>query len=85
MLLNGGLVVRLSQVASELALGLKPHLEPSFVLRERKLAELRLIPHGHPVQHDYHHEDGSDDDTARVVDAAFRSPAARNQRSDRSY
>ena len=31
MLLNGALFVRLNQVASELALGLKPHMDPSFV------------------------------------------------------
>ena len=85
MLLSGGLVVRLSQVASVLALGLKPHLEPSFVLRERKLAEVRVIPHGHPVQHDDHHTDSSEDDTARVVDDAFRRPAARNQRSNHRH
>ena len=77
--------MRLSQVVSVVALGLKPHMEPLFDLLEQKLAELRLIPRGHPVLHDDHYEDGSDDNTARVVDAAFRGPADRNQRSDRSY
>ena len=31
MLLSGALVVRLSQVASELALGLKPPIKPSII------------------------------------------------------
>ena len=78
------LVVRLSQVASVLALGLKTHIEPLVELLEQKLAELCLIPHSHPVQHDDHHADGSDGGTPRAVDAAFRRPAARNQRNDRS-
>ena len=84
MLLTRALFVRLSQVASVLALGLKPHMEPLFDLPEQILEERRAIPHGHPVQHDDHHADDSEDDIARAVDAAFRRPAARNQRSDRS-
>ena len=78
MLLSGALVVRLSQVASELALVLKPDMEPLFDLPEQILEERRAIPHGHPVQHDDHHADDSEDDIARAVDAAFRRPAARN-------
>ena len=51
-LLTGALVEALGQRAGWIERGLKPHLEPLFVLRKQKLAEVRVIPHGHPVQHD---------------------------------
>ena len=57
ILLTGALVEALGQRAGWIEHGLKPHLEPLFVLRKQKLAEVRVIPHGHPVQHDDHHED----------------------------
>ena len=57
-LLTRALVVALVQRAGWIERGLKPHLEPLFILRKQTLAEVRVIPHGHPVQHDDHHEDG---------------------------
>ena len=68
-----------------MVLGLKPHVEPSFDPVRQVLPTLAPFPHGHPVQHDDGHADGIEDDIARAVDAAFRRPAARNQRSDRSH
>ena len=67
-----------------LGLGLKLHVEPSFEPTRQVLPTLAPFPHGHPVQHDDHHADGSDGGTPRAADAAFRRPAARNQRNDRS-
>ena len=56
---TGALVVRLNQPHSEMALGLKPHVEPSFDPVRQVLPTLAPFPHGHPVQHDDHHADGT--------------------------
>ena len=55
MRLTRALFVRLNQPQSELALDLKPHMEPLFDLPEQILEERRAIPHGHHVQHQDHH------------------------------
>jgi hypothetical protein len=47
LLLNGGLVVWLSQAASELALGLETHIEPSFDPLANLQPELCAVPRGH--------------------------------------
>ena len=47
ILLTRALVVRLSQVASELALGLKPHMEPLFVLLVSLQPKICAVPRGH--------------------------------------
>ena len=54
-LLNGGLVVRLSQVASVLALGMKTHMRKKMEQNEEKLAENELLEVG---------DIGLDDDAA---------------------
>ena len=46
-LLTGALVAALSQVASVLELGLKPHMQPSFVLLASLQPELCAVPRGH--------------------------------------
>ena len=47
ILLTRALVVRLSQAASELVLGLKPHMVPSFVPLVIPQPELCAVPRGH--------------------------------------
>ena len=58
MLSNGGLVVRLSQVASVLVLGMKPHVRKKMEQNEEKLAENELLEVG---------DIGLDDDAAEHV------------------
>ena len=47
MLLTRALFVRLNQVASELVLGLKPHMVPSFVPLVSLQPEICAVPRGH--------------------------------------
>ena len=58
MLLNGALFVWLSQVASVLALGMKPHVRKKMEQNEEKLAENELLEVG---------DIGLDDDAAEHV------------------